>query len=196
MLIIEAIMGPDYYVTPAPQQNGISRKMLFIGGGLIVAVIVAFILLLSSGGKNISSQLQHLSLRQAALQTMLDDTTITRNIRNQDLNKLVTDFSLNLQSDSQQLAPLFTEAGMPAKMDQNILRNEADTSTKGKLEAASLNNQLDRTYAEVLKQKIESIQALLAETLPLVKNSNLKKALKRHDNNLEKTKSQLEKLNL
>jgi len=189
-------MGSDYYVTPTPQQNGFSRKMIFIGGGLIVAIIIAFILLLSGGGKNASSQLQHLSLRQAALQAMLDDTSTTRNIRNQDLNRLIADFSLNLQSDTNQLAPLFIEAGMSEKIDKNIAINEADSSTKGKLEAASLNNQLDRTYAEILKQKIESIQALLAETLPLIKDIDLKKALEAHDAHLEKTKIQLEKINL
>lgn len=189
-------MGPDYYVTPRPQQNGISRNMIFIGLGLIIAILIAIFLLLASGGKNISSQLQHLSLRQTALQTMLDTTSITRNIKNKDLTKLVADFSLNLQSDRNQLRPLMIEAGMPEKMDQNIVNNETDTSTEGKLEAANLNGQLDRTYVEVLKQKIESIQALIGETLPLTNNLDLKKALEAHDKNLEKTHSQLIKLNL
>lgn len=189
-------MGPNYYVTPAPGQSRFSKKTILLGGGLVAAVLIALTLLLSSGGKNISSQLQHLSLRLNALQALLEDRTVSRNIKSAQLSQITTEFQLTLRSNVNQLTPLMVEAGMPEKADSNIAASEADASSAAKLEDAALKSQLDRVYAEMISQKITSLRALTAETYGLTKKAKLRQALSDLDKNLNTTKKRIDGLNL
>lgn len=170
-------MGPNYYVTPTPQQTGPSRKTLFIVIGLTIAVIFGVILLLSGSGKSASTQLQALSLRMASFQTIVDDQTTTRNLKNQDLSQINTNLSLSLASDINTLKPLMVNAGLPAKYDQSIITAETDLTSAKKIEEAALNNKLDEVYADVLETKIASLRPLIAEVYAMTNSSELQKAL-------------------
>ncbi len=187
-------MEPNYSVTPTRRSFSLTRKQLLLGGGLVAAVLIGIILLLGSGGKNISSQLQHLSLRLTNLQTMLSNTAVTRNFKNEELSSLVTEFNLNLSSDINELTPLMTEAGMPTKFDKSIVAAETDTSTDTKIEEATLNNQLDVGYSTVLKDKIASLRALLAETYELTSNTKLRSGLAATDKDLSDINKRLKKI--
>lgn len=189
-------MEPNYYVTAAPKPGGFSRKQLFIGAGLAIAILFGIILTFASGGKNIGNQLQHLSLRLTNFQSILADTETTRNLKNEDLSTLVQELSINLDSDINQLAPLLTSAGLPAKFDKNIVASEADTSTTAKLENAKLNNRLDQGLATVMRTKIASLRALIAETYQLTNNAQLKKSLASTDKHLSDGLKRLDNINL
>lgn len=187
-------MGPNYYVTPTPPARGPSRKTLFIGAGLAGAIIIAVTLLFSSGGKNISTQLEHLSLRISSLQAVLDDSATTTALKDEELRHITTELGLTLQSSANQLKPLMVDAGLPEKLDANIVASEADTSSATKLKEAGLNNRLDRTYAEVLNQKIVSLRPLVADIYGQTKNTKLRQALSQFDKSLLQTKKRLDKL--
>ena len=192
MLKWTVIMGPNYYVTPAPKNNVPSKQMILLGGGLLAAIFIGIVLLFGSGGKSISSQLQHLSLRLLTLQKVLDDGSTTRNIKNKDLSLVVTDFSLNLQSDTNQLRPLMTSEGLPTEFDATIVANEADTSTTALLEKAVLNDNLDETYQKILLTKIISLRALINETAGLTKNKALYNQFVTTDKNLSNMQKRIE----
>lgn len=177
-------MGPSYYVTPAPERNAPSRKMMLIGGGIVAALILGIILMFSSNGNSIGSQLTRLSLRLGNLQAILGKTEITRKIKNEDLSRVVTDFSLNLNSDVNDLTPLMVAAGLPENPDASVATSEADTSTVPKLDDAGLKNHLDSAYAEVLVIKIDSLRALIAEIYSQTNNTKLKSSLANTDKHL------------
>lgn len=189
------IMGPNYYVTAAPQSNMPSRKMLFIGIGLIAAILIGIILMFMSGSKDISKSLQRLNIRIASLQTVLDDTEQTRNIRNQQLSQLISEFRINLASDTNQITPLLISEGMKQEVDQTIAASEADTAST-ELEEASLNNRLDSAMKDTLQKKIRSIRILLAEIYPDIKAKDLRTAMEKLDTNLSKTSERLDKIKL
>lgn len=184
-------MGPNYYVTPEPQTSGPSRKTLFIIIGLTLAVIFGVILLLAGNGKSISTQLQALSLRMENLQGILDDSTTTRNIKNQELSQITTNLSLSLASDINTLNPIMINAGLPTEYNQNIINAETDLTSKEKLEEAALNNRLDQVYAEVLQDKIASIRPLIAETYSMTNSGELKNALSETDTHLAEYEKRL-----
>jgi hypothetical protein len=186
-------MGPDYYVSPAPQSRVPSRKILLLGIGLVAAVIVGVGLLLAGGGKDISKELQRLTIRLSTLQAILDNTEQTRNIKNEELSRLISEFSINLASDTNTITPLLSEAGVPENVDPKVLASETDT-TGEELEEAALNNKLDSAMKETIQTKIRSIRILMAEIYPSVKTANLKKALETLDTNLSKTAERLEKI--
>lgn len=186
-------MAQDYYVTPSPQPSRFSKKTILIGGGIVLALILG-VMMLTSGGGGTSSQLQHLSLRLAALQALLEDPHVRTNLKDQDLLQITSELKLSLTTSKNELAPLLISAGMPAQFDKGIVANEADTSTATKLEEAALNAKFDRVYAETLQQKIISLRALTAETFNAVKSQKLKAALVNLDKNLNSAKKRLDKL--
>lgn len=187
-------MGPNYYVTPSPQQTGPSRKTLFIVIGLAVAVIFGVILLLASGGKSASTQLQALSLRMESFQKILDDTTTTRNLKNQELSQLTTNLSLSLASDINTLKPLMISAGLPAKYDQSIITAETDLTSPEKIEEAALNNKLDEVYADILQTKITNLRPLIAEVYAMTNSAELRQALTDTDKHLAEYQKRLSAL--
>lgn len=189
-------MAQDYYVTPTPPSSMLSRKMILLGGGLVIALLFGAVLLFGSGGNSISNQLQHLSLRIAALQAVVEDPSIRTNLKSQELNQITTELKLTLATSMNTLTPLMTSAGLPEKFDGNITASEADTTTKTKLEDAALNNKFDRVYAETLGEKITSLRALLAETYSLTKSVKLKQALADLDDTLNNAKKRIDALNL
>lgn len=168
--------------------------MLVIGGGLAAAILLGAMLLLGSGGNNISKQLQHLALRMSTTQKLLEDPTVSKNLRNSDLSQAVTELNLSLVSSQNELRPLMTELGLPAEFDKSIVASEADTSSQAKLSEAAVNNQFDEVYAETLGQKIVSLRALVAETYAQTKNAKLREALVRLDKSLNVAKKNLDKI--
>ena len=190
-------MGPNYYVTPAQRSNGPSKKTLLVIGGLLAAVLIGAVLLLSTSNKpSPVLLLQHLSLRLGTYQTFLSDTTTTRNLKNQDLSRLVTNSSLTIDSDINTITPLLVQVGATAKVSEAVASAEADTTSADKLEEATLNNKLDQTYAEIMAKKISSLRALLAEIAPTIKNEELFKSLQSLDTHLSDQEKSLEKITL
>lgn len=187
-------MAQNYYVTPSPQPNRFSKKNLLVGGGLVTAVIIA-LLLLGSGGNTMSKQLQHLSLRMASLQKLLESAEVSKNLRDEELSHINTELKLTLASSVNELTPLMVDAGLPSQFDKSIVASESDASVAVKLEEAALNNKFDEAYAETLGQKIISLRALIKETYSLSKNTKLRQALVNLDNTLRNSHQSLDKLN-
>lgn len=184
------------YVQPAPQSSaGFSKKMLFIIGGSILAIILACLLLLGSNTNNTSTQAQALILRMENLQTILSDTETTRHLKNQELSNLVTSFSLSQTTDINDLK-IALAAQLPEKIDEKILANESDSTTATTIEEAYLKNKLDSVYADVLVEKIASLQALIAELYGKTKDQKLKQTLERVSDNLRTTNEKIDKISI
>ena len=188
-------MPQNFYVPRAPRASRFSKKSLIIGGGLVAAVIVALLLLGSSGGNNMSKQLQHLSLRMASLQKLLESTEVSENLKDGNLSQITIELRLTLTSSANELAPLMADAGLPSQFDKSIIASETDESVAEKLEEAAVNNKFDQAYAETLSQKIASLRALVKETYHLNKNKKLRQALVNLDNTLSNSKKNIDKLN-
>lgn len=189
-------MGPNYYVTPPPRTSGLPKNIIFIGIGLFVALVVGVMLLGASGGKSITTQLQHLSLRLDNTQNFLSDVQTTRNLKDQELSQLVTNASLTITSDINDLTPLMTQSGLTDKYSDAIIAAETDTTSAQKIEEAKLNNNLDKVYASILSTKVTSLRALIAETYNASQSTELRAALDKVDDHLLAVQKQLEKITL
>lgn len=186
----------DGYVVSHPSKTfGFSKRILIISAGLIVAIVTAIALLLSSGGKSTATQVEHLVERMNNLQVLLTDTKTTRNIKNEDLSNIITSFSLTMTTDSNNLATALAEE-YPTKIPESIVASEVDTATIKNIEDAYLENKLDAVYADVLKKKIASIRALIAETYGLSNNKKLKAELVKIDDHMRTVSDQLDTLKL
>lgn len=190
-------MDPKYgYVQALPESNSrFSKKMILIAGGLIVSVIIAIILLLGSNQGGISTQAQTLLVRYSNLQALLSDAKTTRNLKNQELSTIVTSFNLTATTDYNDLSTALANQ-LPEKTSESILAAESDETTIQKIEDAYLENKLDSVYADTLIKKIDSLRALIAEIYGLSKDQELKSTLTSVDENLRKTRQQLDDLNL
>lgn len=188
-------MSQDYYVTPARPTARLSRKTLILGGGLVIAVLLgAFLLLGSAGGNSMSKQLQHLSLRMNALQSLVEGEYVKTNLKDKELSQITVELKLGLASSTNELNPLMLIAGLPEKFDADVVAIETDTSTDMKLNEAVVNNNFSQVYGEILTQKIASLKALVAETYGLTKNVALQEALVRLDKSLDSAKKSLDKV--
>ncbi|MDO8335814.1 MAG: hypothetical protein Q7T74_03485 [Candidatus Saccharibacteria bacterium] len=189
-------MNQNYgYVQSTPQNSGsrFSRKTLLLVGGLVAAIIIAIILLLGSQKGN-GVQVQHLLTRYDNLQTMLSDKKTTRNLKNQELSKVVTSFNLVVTTDTNDLKTALGTK-LPAKIDDSVIIAESDATTEKTIEDAYLENKLDVVYADVLTKKINSLRALISETHGLSKDLKLRKTLESLDSHLRDTKKQIEDIN-
>ncbi len=190
-------MEPNYgYVQSIPENNSkFSKKMILVAGGLVISVIIAVILLFSSNQGGISTQAQYLLVRYSNMQAMLSDTKTTRNLKNQDLSNIITSFNLTATTDYNDLITALA-GQIPEKTNESIIAAESDAVTMQKIEDAYLENKLDAVYADTLIKKIDSLRALIAEIYGLSKDQKIKSTLVGVDENLRKTRQQIDELNL
>lgn len=139
-----------------------------------MAILIGFFLisLTSSGG--LSPQLQRLSARLDALQEMI--TQSKKSISDPDLSKLSSDLSILTAGSIAQLQTPLKNAGMGSISD-DIKKAEADEATLQKLEEAKLAGIFDRTYARLLKLKLDTLLVLMNDIYDETKSGALKNAL-------------------
>lgn len=157
-----------------------------------MALLIGFFLIAKSSGGGTNAQLiQRTSLRLSALESFLSDDKTTRNLKNQQLAQLVLNSSITLTSD---VSALSTVIGV-VKYDTALTASESDTTSADALEQAALDGKLDGTYARIYSEKLTSLRALLAETIPSSK-SDVRAELKKIDRHLSDQQSQLSKISL
>ena len=158
----------------------------------VIAVLVAGFMLLAAGSDNSGQLMQRVSARQATTLKLIADGQ--KNLSDDDLQKLNSELSLIMLSDSAHVQSEMTKAGIAKKMDKDIVAAEADSATFDKLATAKLNAQYDTTYRTTLGQKLESLSALLRELHDKTKSKSLKTTLAAEYKHLSGYIDQLEKL--
>ena len=165
-------------VPPVPMSNkprsAFSPKMVLIAGGGLLVIIVAFFLISMTSSGGISPQLQRLSARLLTLQEMIKQSK--ESVSDRDLSKLNSDLSIMTTGSIARLAAPMKAAGME-KVGDDIKKAEADTATLKTLEDAKLTGVFDRTYARIIKLKIDTITALMNEIYTKTKTASLREAL-------------------
>lgn len=188
-------MGPNYYVTPSPQSNGLSKKMLYIIIGLVVAVILGFVLLLgSSSGGDTGSAPQRLLLRINDLYTYTSNKKYIRLLKNDDLSAANTELSLSIGTTLNTIRPILEK--QITTNNTQVVADEKDTSSVKKLESAKINNKLDREFRDILVVKIKNTRALIADTYSSLNSAKVKSAIKKANETLKTYQDKLEKINL
>jgi hypothetical protein len=184
-------MGPNYYVEPQRQSFIPQGKMLYLIIGAIAALIVGGILIAVTNGskKDLSLQYAQIESQAGQLNSLVNATEITRNIRNETLNNIVVESSTNITSDIN----AFHSAIQGVNMPQQVTLND---EVKQRLEDASLKNQLDSAYREEFMKQIELVRAQLSGTYPQVKLKAVLTAMESMDGHLSEIYKRLEELNL
>jgi len=142
------------------QQLLANRRLLLVAGGLLLAIIVGIVLLTSSGGKDLRTSLQHLSVRYDSVVTVVQRAGSNNQISSDDLAKLNAEASSVLTSDETAVTSLAKNYG---EIPQDIQTAEADTSSAGKLDNAKLTNTFDTTYSRLLRDKLTALIGLIDE---------------------------------
>lgn len=184
-------MGPNYYVEPQRQSFIPQGKMLYLIIGGIVAVLLGAGLMIAtnSGKKDLSTQYAQIESQAGQLNSLVNATEITRNIRNENLNNIIVESSTNITSDINAFHSAIQAANMPQQVP---LSDEI----KQKLEDASLKNQLDSEFREEFMKQIELVRAQLAGTYPQVRVKTVRTAMESMDSHLSNVYKLLQELNL
>jgi hypothetical protein len=184
-------MGPNYYVEP-PRQSFIPQgKMLYLIVGGIVAVLLGAGLMVAtnSGKKDLSTQYAQIESQAGQLNSLVNATEITRNIRNENLNNIIVESSTNITSDINTFHSVIQASGTTQQI-------QLDEDTKQKLENASLKNQLDSAFREEFMKQIELVRAQLAGTYPQVKSKTVRTAIESMDSHLSGIYKRLQELDI
>lgn len=147
--------------------------MLLIGGGIILLLIIIVVAMNMLGG-NSGNDPQRLLFRLNNLSNTMDEGR--KNIRSEGLSKINTEASLVISGDITAVESVI----LPKKSDkslQAIQDEEDDLATVEKLKTAALNNQHDRTYKDVLIQKLENTYNLAGQVSKKSSSSKVKAAL-------------------
>lgn len=167
-----------------------ARLVLIILG--IIAAIAGGLMLLAAGSDNSGQLMKRLSARQTTTLKLVADGQ--KNLTDDNLQKLNSELSLILLSDSAIVQSELANAGLEKKIDKEVVAAEADSGTFDKLATAKLNAQYDVTYRTILTQKLESLSALLQELHDKTRSKPLKAALATEYKHLSGYIDELEKL--
>lgn len=190
-------MDPTYLGQPIPTPtaqkpaSAFPAKLVLIILA-IIAVLVGGFMLIAAGSDNSAQLMQRLSARQGTTLKLIADGQ--KNLTDDNLQKINSELTLVLLSDSTLVQSELTKAGIAKKMDKDIVASEADSATFDKLATAKLNAQYDTTYRVTLTQKLESLNALLRELHDKTKSKSLKTALAAEYKHLGDYIDELEKL--
>lgn len=188
-------MGPNYYVTPSPGSNGLSKKMLYLIVGLVVAVIIGAVLLLGTGsGGDTGSSPQRLLLRMNDLYTYTSNKKYIRLLKDDNLSAANTELSLSIGTTLNTIRPILEE--QITTNNAQVVADEKDTSSIKKLESAKINNKLDREFRDILILKIKNTRALIVDSYSSLKSVKVKSAIKKANETLKTYQDKLEKINL
>lgn len=173
-------MDPTYLGHPAPvpsarQSGGLMSKkiILFVIGG-VIAVAAGIALMLGSSDQSGGLQ-QRLSARQATTLTIIEDGQ--KNLSGDELKKLNSEMRIVLLGDTNKLNAALASAGMK-KVSKETTAAEADKDSLTRLSDAKLNGRYDTVYSDIVTQKLESLQALVAEVHDKTTSKQLKSVLK------------------
>lgn len=197
-MVYTTIMQPGgKYYGAAAQYNSSGPRLgnLFKIIGLVVGVLVLISLgflgytVLTSTNKNTAAQLvarqRQLTTFVAAHQTDISNDTLQT--INSNANSLLT-------SDGYALLQGLKTFGLTA-VPEDIAKNEADTTSTKTLDNAKIQNNFDRIYLELLREKVAATESL-ARTVRSNSNGTMKTATDTLLTNLSVIDEQLAKLQL
>lgn len=186
-------MGPGSYVTSTANyynapKRGVSKKMiLLIVAGLIAVVTLIFVISSLSNRNNIGTESQHLSVQLTNLSTLT--TAAGTKIGDGNLRKLNAETAIILDGVQADLA-----TSLPKKIDKQIAADESDSTATDSLATAELAGTYDATYKNVLKEKLESVTALMSTMYSKTKSTSLKSTLNTDYKNFEAILNNVNKL--
>ncbi len=183
-------MEPNYYVQPSSQSSGakfLAGKGKFLIIGLVIAVVVGIVLMLVSGNNQSNTQSSAvLSTKLTSILSLLNSTTITRNIKNAELNQLTLDYGLTLQTDLNDISETPVSAATVTP----------ESAIGKKLNEAYLNNNLDQAFAEELTSQVASAKITTAALYGKASNETSQKKLKSVNDHLTEMETKISKMNL
>ena len=190
-------MEPNYYVQ-TPQASKIPQgKMLYVIIGSVIAIIIGIALMMMTGGKkDLSVQYAEIETSAAAVTSLVNDTTITRNIQNEALNQIIIESGTNFTSDLNVFHAAIQGAQTGEKQSSQVPQNPLDEETKTKLEDAGLKNRLDSAYRDEFMKQIKAVRSQLAVTYPEVSSQSIRNAMEKMDKTFGDTYTRLQKINL
>ena len=157
----------DYLDQIAPKKPSVSgpKKILFIAGGVIALLVTILVvgLLFTSGTKSTGQVAIDLS---AQLDTLRDISKEQQNnLRNNVLRNYNGSLTLQLTNASTDLKAALEAEGIDAEKlskEQQAAQELFKTELDEKFENASLNIQLDRTYAREIAYQLNVIDSMIA----------------------------------
>ncbi|MCA9338949.1 hypothetical protein KC939_01235 [Candidatus Saccharibacteria bacterium] len=187
-------MDPFGNPTPAtPQSTGPSKMMLALGGGLVLAIIIAFVLLLNSGGENIKSEVQRLSLQLTNLVTLTEESKEI--IKDQEVGKVNSDALLVASTASAQLTTLTTGMKL-GKPSSELVTQETDADAKQELDDAAVAGTFSRVYPPILSKKMLNSAKLMKQIYGKTKDQELKDYLSKSYRSFTDISKQLDELDI
>ena len=186
---------PIDYLDSISSASGKSSKVasdkVFFGviiGGIIIAIVVGLLALMGAGSSN-TDNLERLSIRLKALQTVVDSskkTTVSSQLRATN-----TSLSLVLTGANRDINEQLTGLGLdPKKLNPEITAEESTEKLAARLESARLNGVFDRTYAREMSYQLETLLVLIRRTASNTNSEETKSALKTTYNNIEPFREQ------
>jgi hypothetical protein len=190
-------MEPNYYVQSPPQSKLPQGKFLYVIIGAVVAIIIGAALMMMTGSKkDLSVQYTEIETSAGKVISLVNDTTLTRNIQNETLNQIIIESGTNFTSDLNAFHAEITNMQPGQEGATQISQSPLDEETKTKLEDAGLKNRLDSAFRAECMEEIKLVRSQLATTYPEVPSSSIRKAMEKMDKTFGDTYTRLEKINL
>ncbi len=168
-----------------PQSTGPSKIVMMIAGAVGLIAIIFFAFIIFSGGPSASDKATNVYLRLKTLQNLASQEQKT--LRNNDLRAINSGLSLQLTNAiSDMEAPLASLGVTPKKISKSQVATEKtyQTTLQSEFEDATLNVQLDNTYAREMSYQLETLHSMMLSTYKATNSKALKDSLNSTDKQL------------
>jgi hypothetical protein len=177
-----------------PQKKLINKtllRLIIIVG--ILAIITISIIIANSSGQTVKT-LEKLSARLQATAKIASDSQ--PKLKSTELKSLNSNLKIYLTNTNRDMTTqLALENIDTAKLDKNLIADEANTTMTARLEDARLNAVFDRTYAREMAYQISTIETLMQEIDNTSPSANIKTLLSSTYTNLLPTQKAFEDFN-
>lgn len=194
-------MQPKYYGAaanynkPSGGMTGLSGILkifgIFVGVVILLAIAYSIVTGISKGPQD---NLARLVAREKALQTLLEKQKT--NIRSGDLRTVNASAHILTVGDAATANRLLASVYGAKEVPKEITAAETDATLETTLKNAVLVGTFDKTYVDVLREKIAASYSLAQTVSNAANNKELKTATQHMMNNLSTIDTQLEQLDL
>ncbi len=181
--------------TPDPYANPVDRKRIFLVIGLIGAILISVFIILStvlSGGSK--GEFTTLIAKTQSLHKTADESQ--KRIRNRELAKINSDFTLLLSTDSNAMMQQLQKKFGDKQLSEDSKKQAVDSTLAKKLTDAELLNKFDITYQNIMRQKIGEMLTSAQKVRKDIGGKEFIAVMDTFISNLKTITTQLEKVNL
>ncbi len=180
---------------PDPYANPVDRKRIFLVIGLIGAILIGVFIVLSTVlGSGSKGEFTTLIAKTQSLHKTADESQ--KRIRNRELAKINSDFTLLLSTDSNAMMGQLQKKFGDKQLSEDSKKQAVDATLAKKLTDAELLNRFDIAYQNIMRQKIGELLASAQKARKDVGGKEFMAVMDTFISNLKTINTQLEKLNL